>query len=350
MVITLHLLNPSLLKGVTYARQSGSFLNEIVMSWLFCFSITAVDIFIIISGYFMITNNRRKLGKAINLMFVCSAYSVVKCIVNTLAAGSVLTAKAVAASVFPKSYYVYIYCALYLLSPYINKAVDRLNKRDYKKLLGVMLVLFSVWPTVMDCVQAQFGLKYTDISFISADGNGRGFTFVNFVLLYLIGGYIRKYGSNDGKYKNLFYLLFFASMSVVISLVLPKLWGTNGIIGYESVIVIIQAVSMFEFFSKLNIKYNAVINFFAKASFGVFLAHMAVFKILGKFIDMEARFKAGTLSALICYIILLFTAYFVSAAFDSLARFVMSPISNRWSKTKLFAYDTGFTEDKKGGK
>ena len=351
MVITLHLLNPSLLGGVTLARKSGSFLNEAIMSWLFCFAICAVDVFILISGFFMISNNKRKLGKAINLMFVCAVYSVVKGVVNHLAAGSAITAKAVLNSLFPKSYYVYIYCALYLVSPYINRAVNGIDKKSYRRLLGVSIVLFSLWPTFIDCMQQQFGWKFTDISFIAADGNGRGFTFVNFVLLYLIGGYIRKYGSESklltNKYKCLAIGLGCSVLSLVISLVFPKLWGTNAIIAYDSIIVIVQAAALFNFFRLIDIGSSSVVNFLAKASFGVFLLHMAALRIMREFIDMEAMFTKGTLSAVLCYLVLLLGAYIVSAAVDSLARFVMTPVSTRWSETKLFSFDTGFNETKK---
>ncbi len=220
MVITLHIQNPALLGGVKYARESGSFFNEAITSWLFCMSIIAVDVFILISGYFMINSSKRKLEKVVNS----------------------------------------------LIEKYTS-------------------ILTSLGISILTCA---------------------------------------------------------------VSFVFPKLWGTNGIIAYNSVLVIIQAAAFFNFFIQLDLRYNAVINFLAKASFGVFLLHMAVIRVVSAHFDIHMYFQKGTVSALLCYLALLFSSYIVCMLFDSLARFVMTPVSKLWSQTKLFSYDTGFTLTKKG--
>lgn len=340
MVITLHLLNPSILGGIKFAKESGSLYNTVFMTWLFCFSVSAVDIFILISGYFMINNNQRKIGKAINLLFVCGAYRELKYLFSCFFLNGNFSVNDFLYNLFPKSYYVFLYCVLYIISPYINLAVSSLDKRNYKKLLMILLFFFSIWCTVIDCYQRISGRTLTDVYTISADGNGRGFTLVNFVLLYLIGGYIKKFGIDFFKKRSVSLLvgILCSVINCMICLFLPELWGTNGILGYEMIFVIIQAVALFDFFTKINIGSIKIINFLARTSFGVFLLHTVILRYLLKWIDMSGLFHKGFLSAVLCYGLLLLSSYIISGLFDSLAHFLMKPVSKFWSKTKIFNF------------
>ena len=351
MVISLHVMNPTIVGGLKFTRQSGSIPAYVLTNWIFCASIVAVDIFIMISGYFMIGKSKPKLGKVFNLLLICSVYKGLQYLVMVLTAGKTFSWIGLLTSLIPRSYYIWLYCALYLISPYINRIVCGMNRRQYQRLLLVGLILFSVWPMIMDCFRKLTNLGMTDISTISRDGNGSGFTLVNFILCYLIGGYLRKY-PREFRHKStcLLELLIFFICSVVtcvITFFVPKLSGTAGILGYDTIIVIVQAVTLFDFFTRLDIGSRPVINFFAKASFGVFLLHPIPIQLLRYFhiVDIKAMFGGGVIKASLCFLILLSGAYLASALFDSLVRLIIKPVSRRWSHTRLFQFDPTFVKE-----
>ena len=343
MVISLHMLNPAIIGGIKYAKASGSSLAFGATSYIFCTSIAAVDIFILISGFFMIEKSKPKLGKAINLLFVCSAYSVIKYLVITLSAGKSVSTSALLMSFIPKSYYVWLYCTLYIISPYINRIVNGMTKKQYQRMLIVGFVLFCLWPTIIDCCRMLWNKGLTDVFTISRDGNGSGFTIVNFVYCYLLGGYLKKYKTefkNKGtKYLELIGALLCSLAACLIVIFIPKLNGTTGILGYETVFVVMEAVLLFDFFTRIDIGSSDLINFFAKTSFGVFLLHTTVIMIMMRYIDIKAMFGSGFIGSMECYLILLLGSYIVTAVFDTLAHLIMTPISKLWSKTKLFNFD-----------
>lgn len=343
MVICLHMLNPAVIGGIRYAKASGDIGAYAFTNWVFCFSITAVDIFILISGYFMIDNYKRKAGKAVNLLFVCGMYSLIKYLLINLTAGNTITVQNTIYSLFPKSYYVFLYCTLYIISPYINRIVSGMDEKLYRRLIIVGFVLFSLWPTLIDCYRMITGRNISEVFTVARSGNDGGFTLVNFVYIYLVGGYIRKFGfkfkKNSTKYIELGISLLCSVLTCAVSMIVPKLAGTNGILGYETVPVIIQAVSLFDFFTRIDIGCSSGINFLAKSSFGVFLLHTTVILMMMKFIDVKGMFGGGLLSAVLCWLILLAGSFIVSAAFDIFAHWAMTPVSKLWSKTKLFDFD-----------
>lgn len=343
MVISLHMLNPAIIGGIKYAKASGSFLAWGATNWLFCFSITAVDIFILISGYFMIDNDKRKIGKAINLFFVCSVYSVVKYVSLHLANGVPMEVKYLLQNIFPKSYYVFLYCTLYVISPYLNRMVRGMSRQSYRRLIIVGFVLFCLWPTIIDSYKNLTGSKVIEVFTIARDGNGSGFTLINFMYIYLLGGYLKKYPivfRNAGmKYLELAAALGCSLINCAVTMAVPKLGGTGGLLGYDTALVVIQAAALFDFFTRIDVGSSSVINFVAKSSFGIFLLHTTVIRMIMLVIDVPKMFRGGVLSALGCYFLLLAGSFAAAGLFDVLAHWVMTPVSRWWSKTRLFNFD-----------
>src|SRR5699024_5524983 len=74
-------------------------------------------------------------------------------------------------------WFVIIYSIMYLLIRYINNDISVISKKNYQKLLIIAIFFFYIWPTF-----------YT-----STTSNDAGYGIVNFVCLYLIGAYIRKF-------------------------------------------------------------------------------------------------------------------------------------------------------------
>lgn len=158
--------------------------------------------------------------------------------------------------------FVPVYLLLYLVFPYINRLVSIINKKEYSFLLGVLLFYFVIEQSVFN----QNTWNYF----------GWGIT------VYMIGAYIRRF---EMEKKSLPYGAF-----LIMSL--GVLWGgilmfdffhiNNSHINWYYFIVdsnkltmIVPAICLFLFFSKLHIRYSFVINELAACSFGVFLLHTA---------------------------------------------------------------------------
>lgn len=74
------------------------------------------------------------------------------------------------------------YIILYILSPFINIGLQNLDQKQFKKLLLILLILFSIW----------------DIFPGQQTGVQRGYSLYWLIVVYSIGAYIRLY-SREGQ-------------------------------------------------------------------------------------------------------------------------------------------------------
>ena len=88
-------------------------------------------------------------------------------------------------SLIPINYFVWLYCGVYVISPWINKMINNLRKKDFERLIVVLFIMFSLWPTVVDFYTSVSGTTIAEISFISANDNEAGYTIVQFIFAYL---------------------------------------------------------------------------------------------------------------------------------------------------------------------
>lgn len=143
---------------------------------------TGVSCFILISGYYGVRFNIRKLVKMECMMIVFSLLEtgVLLIVFPEQMQGAALLEQ-LAKSFFPfvtRKYWFYsCYVCLMLLSGYIQRLIELLDRTTYRKLLLTMIVLFSVFPT----------LFYFEI----IPDNGKGL--VQMIMVYMIGRYIRMY-------------------------------------------------------------------------------------------------------------------------------------------------------------
>lgn len=125
-----------------------------------------------------------------------------------------------------------------LLVPFLNKFINALSQAEFQKCLALLLVLFSVIPTI-NVFGDSFGI------------NG-GYSLLWFIVLYCIAAYVRRYPLKNRKY-GLGYLLCCMALVVINGLcdyfavkipainVLPNLAFT-----YNSVFVLFASVCLFE--------------------------------------------------------------------------------------------------------
>ena len=181
---------------------------------------------------------------------------------------------------FNAYWYVVCYLCLYLLSPFLNRLISNMNQKEHKKLIVLLLFLFSFIPFVTN----QESITNT------------GLTLINFIILYFIGSYLKKYPISKNFHfkrysKNKLQIVFLLGFIVfgllhfaVYQLGIGALSFNNSLLikigfifqtsfrTYSAPFVICMSICYFLWFSTLNIK-SKVINFIASLVFGVYLIH-----------------------------------------------------------------------------
>ena len=168
--------------------------NYHTLLFLRSLSSPAVDLFLLISGYFMVTNNTRYVGKPLSLLLQVVYRNLFIFTLLILFGYLTFNFKSLLFYLVPMSYYPLLFVVVYLISPYINMMLLQLKKIGDKALRTfclILFLLFSVYPTMTDIAQELFHYEWFGLNSIGAWGDQQGFNIVNFMLLYIIGGAIR---------------------------------------------------------------------------------------------------------------------------------------------------------------
>ena len=141
-----------------------------------------VSCFILISGYYGVKFSKQKLVKMECMMIT---YSILETVILCVAVPEQMQGagflEQIVKSLFPfitRKYWFYsCYVCLFFLSGYIQKFIDQLKQQEFKSLMFLLIILFSVLPT----------LFYFEL----IPDNGKGL--VQMIIVYMIGRYIRMY-------------------------------------------------------------------------------------------------------------------------------------------------------------
>lgn len=253
--------------GQALTRVTPNTWNHTLLLSLEGLFICAVNLFVLITGYFSCTSQSRPVGKALGLIVQVIVFNGVLYLAESIPQGA-FGVKPFLSRLLPTNYFVILYVALYFISPYINLAMQNLERKQLSKLLIVSLLLFSVWPTVIDIAQDVLDRGLNGMNSISAYGDDRGYTIVNFTLMYLLGAYIRL---ADIQVKKRWSFAAVVVLTVVLAYT-GKLEGGAIAWSYCNPLVIGQAAALFLLFHQIPLR-SRMINALAKGSFTCFLLH-----------------------------------------------------------------------------
>ena len=208
----------------------------------------AVNIYVIMSGYFsyfFMRSYKHVVSSLIKLWICLEFFSIGgACAVLLFYPGSITTTEFVE-RLFPlvtgEWWYMSVYFATMLISPFLNKAADNISKSDSHLFLGAMLLVCSVLP---------FFTKNEEPL-----GVNLGYSFIWFIVLYYTGAVICKY-YNTQKFKFLLWIYFgLVIINVITGYVASKIEFLSGygFSTYNSIILYIQAIVCFMWFKKLTI-------------------------------------------------------------------------------------------------
>lgn len=224
--------------------------------------IVAVDVFVIISGWFGIKPSiKGYVSISIQVLF----YSLLIQILGIILTDNIYSLRSFwGVFIVGKQYwFVVSYLLLYIVSPVLNVFVNTVDKKTF----GLFLFAYFFFEIIygwVSCVE-NFGSGYSALSFCG---------------LYLMARYLRLYCDkiNNEKYFFLFLYLLFAILSTFI--VFLSLWcgvenkaWLDKFISYISPFVVLSSFSLFLLFKNFNIK-SDWINYCSGSVLSIYLIHV----------------------------------------------------------------------------
>lgn len=269
MVVVLHVLGQG---GILDATTPGS-VNYWVAWFLESAMYCAVDCFALISGYVLSVTNT-KISAVVTVWLEAFFYSAsITLLFFFFFPGTSLTKFDVLYSFLPvmtKQYwYVSAYLGMYILVPVLNVALLNVKRMTLELVFIGMLLIHS-----------GFSLKFDPFHL------GDGCSVMWLCLLYLLGGYFRKYGIalKVKKYKGwLLYLLmtvltFMSKYDIenFTNLTQRDAQYGNILMSFISPTVFLSAVGLFIAMAQMQIPkfLRKIISIFSPAAFGVYLIHV----------------------------------------------------------------------------
>ena len=325
-VVVLH-YNDASRQGAFSFIENASTLNKFFLYAIESFSLCAVNAFLCLSGYFLSNKNSVNVRKIIHIFTILFAFRFFSYMPGAIAHRGI-SINGIFDCFVPSNYYANLYCVVFLLSPFLNLVTQKLNERKYDVFIAVIVVLFSAFPTFTDYFLVSFAnFDRHSVSAISLYGNGRGFTLVNFILLYYIGGYIAK--------KNYRSLSKSLMAYVVSSLIICMMMMINrsATIMYCNIFVVLQAASLVVVFKNIKCQ-SSVVNSIAKSVWGIFCIHGIFMGFYCKLLPYDLN--AGVLSLAIHFIVCVLGVFICSLIWDKICSIILKPIEKTFDRIALF--------------
>ncbi len=250
--------------------------NTFLVKLFYMFGELGVNLFILITGYFMV-KGKFSLKKVICLILEVEFYYIFTMILaSILGIYSFNRIKDYILMFFPiilnQYWFITAYLLLYIFSPYLNKLISNLSKEDYKKFLVLGLLVWCIIPTI-------FGIFYN-----SSENVFQFSRLVWVIYIYFVGSYIRLYSlklfekrSNCVKCSVITFILM--SISILFIFKFREFFSSIGTTEFayfwtpNSILMFVLSVSVFGIFLNTKIKYNKVINILASTTLGVYMLH-----------------------------------------------------------------------------
>ena len=243
--------------GAYFTTVTGSnLIHGIFINSLFN---AGVSTFFLISGYYGIKYSRKKV---IRFWLVIAFYSFIL-MLSEIYIGKYNFSFDIFIRLFlpltsNKYWFMTTYMIILIFSNYINEFINKISKKELKKIILILFIIFSVIPT------------FTKYQFLGDYGKG----IINMSIIYLIGRYLKIYKIDISTFKLIVVLI----ISFIIEFILNyNITVSNGTIGLYvpysfdySIFIVIIATATFLVFNNLNF-YSNSINIIAQSVLYVYL-------------------------------------------------------------------------------
>ncbi|MFI3604952.1 acyltransferase [Vagococcus fluvialis] len=311
----------SLHSGFTY--EPGFSFFKFSSQFVGLFGKTGVDLFILISAYFLVDSTFKK-KNILNIWKTTLFYSISLTIIFIVIFKVNYQKSILLKSLMPVStslyWFITAYLLLYASIPALNLVIHTIDKELYEKVLFTMLIVLSIVSTFLRTEIITNELLW-------------------FIFIYFIGGFLKLHIKTVNKKKVQVYtvlLILISMLALAISEFLTKyipsfsgkelalLFNTQGFLP------LFTAISMFLLFKEINIKHNLAINKIASTTFAVYLIHEhpLVRKLLWSsftsYFNLNSPLKLAILGTSFCVVV------FLTCTLIEISRqYVFSKIKNK---------------------
>lgn len=238
-------------------------LNKLFLEFLLLGGKVGVNIFILISFYFLVKQNL-KIDKLIHLIIKVKIFSIFGVIYGIIFLDKV-NIKIIIKSLFPiifnQYWFITAYVLILIFSPFFNLLLSKINKIEIKKILILLLSLYCILQTFLGV-----RLYYNEI--------------IWFTTIYILSFYIRNY-LDIIKFKNKKLLLLGIGLYILIfigTILGKKYLNIDVMLGRECTILgLAVALCTFIFSINLKMKNSKSINYIAEKVLTVYLIHENIF-------------------------------------------------------------------------
>lgn len=270
MVVVLHIFRG---ERTIYdaANLSG---NRMAMIFIHSFCFVAVNCFALISGYVM-CNSKFRMSKICQLWAQTFFYSAGFRVLFSVIKKEFIAEKLIK-SFLPIStsqyWYVSAYFGMFFLIPLLNTAINNMEKKVFERTLLLCFTVFCVNFVFLQSLYDPFGMQ-------------GGYSTLWLALMYLTGGYIKKYSVAEKIKKSTALILYFVMSTVtflsrpILTVLTRKIFGKviyeDAFVRYDTLFVTLASLGLFVFCVRLSFseRTKKVIGFFSPAALGVYLIH-----------------------------------------------------------------------------
>lgn len=274
LISAIHFLDFS---GLNSAFSNYS-VNKILTLLIRSLTTVGVNGFILITGFFLVKSTF-KLKKLFFIwgetLFFSLLLFILGCIFNLEEVRMAYYFFSVIPILSRHYWFATAYVILYLCSPFLNKLISVMTKKEYSTLLLGGAIIFSVWTTI---------IYFSEGALI---GGGTGILWM--IYLYLVGAYFNTHQVNE---EVLLKFAWIISVLCLIGLVAYQILSEKlvflsrfDIFGNNSLLPLLFSVSVFIIFKNINVKEGKASKYItgtAKCSFGVYLiqTHCMIYRWL----------------------------------------------------------------------
>lgn len=295
-------------------------LTQILNSFCFC----AVNVFILISGYFGI---HPKFKSFFNLYLMCAFYVFVLYHLHLFEIGSHVNRWSLLYTIMPFSYnpgwwFIMCYVLLYLLSPILNAAINTFGKAKFE----YVLILLTI-------VNLYFGF------YRNQDFANYGYSTSHFIYLYFIGAYLRKISvslhTHTRKWRwTLFAMYFIGSILLGFLTIMNERYLHNDTsvwlytLNYNHPLLIVNSIALFMFFETLSFR-SRIINYIAPSVLAVYLIHECNWFSALYYRTVASCWEGGdtSISRIGLLFVMCIVVFVCGVAIDQVRRIVTRPIA-----------------------
>lgn len=244
-----------------YLLSNGYFFNVFLLQ-IATLGELGVNVFVLILGYYSVKGSF-SIKKILKLEIQVVFYSVI----GYLLLGHGFSIKEFIQNCMPvlfnKYWFFSVYMIIYMISPFINAALNAMSRRVHFYICTIMFLFWSVIPS--------FTLQNMYVNEV-----------LWFLTLYIIAAYIRLYPDCKVNAKTRGGMMFGICFSIMLTMtalfdVLKDVWCFADYQTYffsgKTSFAMLAAVGLFIVFSNMKPFYNRIINTVGACTFGVYLIH-----------------------------------------------------------------------------